>query len=46
MPILVLTSVLFFALTTITRSMMWTYVGLILLLVFRTVFSVVLQAGP
>ena len=43
MPILVLTSVLFFALTTITRSMMWTYVGLILLLVFRTVFSVVLN---
>jgi aminopeptidase N len=42
LPILFLTSALFFALTTVTRSMMWTYVGVIALMVLRTVFSVVL----
>ena len=43
LPILLLTSALYFALTTVTRSMMWTYVGLVVLMVFRTVFSVVLS---
>jgi ABC-2 type transport system permease protein len=42
LPILFLTSSLYFALTTVTRSMMWTYVGVIVLLALRTVFSVVL----
>src|SRR6202789_3162851 len=35
LPILLLTSALYFALTTVTRSMMWTYVGLVVLLVLR-----------
>ena len=43
LPILVLTSALFFALTTISRSMMWTYVGVIALWVARTVFSIALS---
>jgi ABC-2 type transport system permease protein len=42
LPTLFLTSSLYFALTTVTRSMMWTYVGVIVLLMLRTVFSVVL----
>jgi ABC-2 type transport system permease protein len=43
LPILFLSSALFFTLTTLTRSMMWTYVGLIALLVLRSVFAVVLS---
>ena len=43
LPILFLTSALFFALTTVTRSMMWTYVGLVVLMVLRAVFSLVLS---
>src|SRR6202008_4364961 len=43
LPILFLSSALFFTLTTVTRSMMWTYVGLIALLVLRSVFAVVLS---
>jgi len=43
LPILVLTGAMFFALTTVTRSMMWTYVGVIGLFVLRTVLSVVLS---
>jgi ABC-2 type transport system permease protein len=43
LPILFLCSALFFTLTTLTRSMMWTYVGLIALLVLRSVFAVVLS---
>ncbi len=41
LPILILTSALFFTLTTVTRSMMWTYVGLIALMVLRSVFGLV-----
>src|SRR6202789_1989977 len=43
LPILLLTSALYFALTTVTRSMLWTYVGLVVLLVLRAVFSVVVS---
>jgi ABC-2 type transport system permease protein len=43
LPILFLCSALFFALTTLTRSMMWSYVGLIALLVLRSVFALVLS---
>jgi len=41
LPILFLSAALFFTLTTLTRSMMWTYVGLIVLLILRTVFALV-----
>jgi len=41
LPILILTSALFFTLTTVTRSMMWTYVGLIALMVLRSVFGLI-----
>jgi ABC-2 type transport system permease protein len=41
LPFLFLTAALFFALTTVTRSMMWTYVGVIVLMVFRAIFGVV-----
>ena len=43
LPILFLSSALFFTLTTLTRSMMWTYVGLIALLVLRSVLGAVLS---
>ncbi len=43
LPILFLSSALFFTLTTMTRSMMWTYVGLIALLILRSVFGAVLS---
>jgi hypothetical protein len=43
LPVVVLTGALFFTLTTVTRSMMWTYVGVIGLLVLRSVFAVVLS---
>ncbi|HTB66058.1 MAG TPA: M1 family aminopeptidase [Steroidobacteraceae bacterium] len=42
LPILFLSSALFFTLTTLTRSMMWTYVGLIALLIIRSVSAVIL----
>ena len=41
LPILFLTSAIFFTLTTITRSLVWTYVGAIALIVLRVIFSVV-----
>lgn len=41
LPFLLLSAALFFALTTLTRSMMWTYVGVIALMVFRAVFAIV-----
>ena len=43
LPILFLTGALFFTLTTVTRSMMWTYVGVIALFVARTVFGIVVS---
>ncbi|HEY1750182.1 MAG TPA: M1 family aminopeptidase [Caulobacteraceae bacterium] len=43
LPILFLTGSIFFALTTVTRSMMWTYVGLIALLVLRSILNIVLS---
>jgi ABC-2 type transport system permease protein len=43
LPIVFLSASLFFTLTTVTRSMMWTYVGLVGLLVLRTVFSLALS---
>jgi ABC-2 type transport system permease protein len=43
LPILFLSSALFFTLTTLTRSMMWTYIGLVALLVLRSVFAAVLS---
>jgi ABC-2 type transport system permease protein len=39
LPVVFLGATLFFALTTITRSMMWTYVGFVALLVLRAVFA-------
>ncbi len=42
LPVLFLSGSIFFALTTVTRSMMWTYVGVIGLFVLRTVLAVVL----
>jgi len=43
LPILFLTSAIFFTMTTVTRSMMWTYVGVIVLMVFRTTFGIILN---
>ncbi|HLY80352.1 MAG TPA: aminopeptidase, partial [Caulobacteraceae bacterium] len=43
LPILFLSGSIFFALTTVTRSMMWTYVGVIGLFVLRTIMAVVLS---
>ena len=43
LPILILTSALYFTVTTVTRSMMWTYVGVIVLMILRSVFSLVLS---
>ncbi|THD74404.1 MAG: aminopeptidase [Phenylobacterium sp.] len=40
--VLFLSSAIFFALATVTRSMMWTYVGVIAFLVLRAVFSLLL----
>ncbi|PHY19108.1 M1 family aminopeptidase [Caulobacter sp. BP25] len=39
LPTLLLTSAVFFALTTVTRSMMWTYVGVIAFMVLQTIGS-------
>jgi aminopeptidase N len=41
LPFLFLSAAIFFTLTTITRSMMWTYVGVVVLMVFRSVFGVI-----
>jgi aminopeptidase N len=38
LPFITLSAALFFALTAITRSMMWTYVGVVALMVVRIVF--------
>lgn len=43
LPNILLTSALFFALATVTRSMMWTYVGVIAFLVLYTVTQIVLD---
>jgi len=43
LPILFLSGSIYFALTTLARSMMWTYVGVIGLFVLRTVLGVVLS---
>jgi aminopeptidase N len=43
LPVLFLSGALFFTLTTLTRSMMWTYVGVIGLFVARSVFAVVIS---
>jgi ABC-2 type transport system permease protein len=43
LPVIFLTSSLFFTVATVTRSMMWTYVGVIVLMVLRTIFSVILS---
>ena len=46
LPNILLTSALFFALATITRSMMATYVGVVAFLILFTVTSVVLDRNP
>ena len=43
LPALLLTSSLFFALATITRSLMWTYVGVIALLILWTIAGIALD---
>jgi aminopeptidase N len=43
LPFLLLSGALFFTLTTITRSMMWTYVAVVSLMVSRAVFGVVMR---
>ncbi|MBB4153943.1 aminopeptidase N [Sphingomonas jinjuensis] len=45
-PNILLTSALFFALATVTRSMMATYVGVVAFLILFTVASVVLDKNP
>jgi ABC-2 type transport system permease protein len=42
-PVIFLTSALFFAVTTVTRSMMWTYVGVVVLFIGGQVMGVVLR---
>ncbi len=43
LPALLLTSSMFFALATVTRSLMWTYVGVIALLILWTVAGIALE---
>ncbi|MFI4950471.1 MAG: ABC transporter permease/M1 family aminopeptidase [Caulobacterales bacterium] len=43
LPVLFTSSAVFFTLATVTRSMMWTYVGVIGFLVLRAVFSLALS---
>lgn len=43
LPALLLTSSLFFALATVTRSLMWTYIGVIVLLVLFIIASIALD---
>src|SRR5262249_33768945 len=40
--VLFLSSAIFFALATVTRSMMWTYVGVVAFIVLRSIFSLLL----
>lgn len=42
-PSLLLTSAMFFALATVTRSLMWTYVGVIALLILWTIANIALD---
>jgi len=42
LPVVFLTSAIFFTVATVTRSMMWTYVGVIVLLALRTISGVIL----
>lgn len=43
LPVLFLSAAVFFTLATVTRSMMWTYVGVVAFLVLRSVFSLALS---
>ena len=43
LPALLLTSSMFFALATVTRSLMWTYVGVIALLILWTIANIALD---
>ncbi len=43
LPLLFLSSAIFFALATVTRSMMWAYVGVIAFIILRAVFSLTLS---
>src|SRR6185312_6798183 len=40
---LFLSSAIFFALATVTRSMMWTYVGVVAFLILRSIFNLLLS---
>jgi aminopeptidase N/ABC-type transport system involved in multi-copper enzyme maturation permease subunit len=42
LPVLLLSSAIFFALATVTRSMMWAYVGVVGFIILRAVFSLLL----
>ncbi|HEV2532403.1 ABC transporter permease/M1 family aminopeptidase [Phenylobacterium sp.] len=42
-PVLFLSSAVFFTLASLTRSMMWTYVGVVAFLVLRAVFGLILS---
>ncbi len=43
LPILFLSSAIFFTLATVTRSMMWAYVGVVGFIILRSIFSLVLN---
>jgi len=43
LPTLFVSSAVFFTLATVTRSMMWTYVGVVAFLVLRSIFSLALS---
>ena len=43
LPVLLLSSAIFFALATVTRSMMWAYVGVVGFIILRSIFSLVLN---
>jgi aminopeptidase N len=43
LPVLLLSSAIFFALATVTRSMMWAYVGVVAFIILRSIFSLVLS---
>ncbi len=43
LPILFLSSAIFFTLATVTRSMMWAYVGVVGFLILRSIFALVLS---
>jgi aminopeptidase N len=42
LPVLFLSSAIFFALATVTRSMMWAYVGVVAFIMLRAIFALVL----